>query len=236
MIGIYKITNKINNKCYIGQSRDIEKRWKEHIRHSKDEFTKNKPPIHRAINKYGPQSFTFEILVECSIEDLDELEKYYIKKFNSTDKCIGYNIKEGGNNGCSGLVGENNPNAVLNNDIVKYIRECYKNGIPKNEVYIELKNNFNLNYNTFSSIWQGRSYKYIMPEVFSKENINKHRQNAYKLRTPKHCQKFKKYALEIKQARLRGERRKDVYERYKFITFHSFNDIWYNRTFKYIVP
>ena len=57
MVGIYKITNTKNNKVYIGKSTDIERRWKEHIRHSKDEFTKEKPAIHKAINKYGVNTF-----------------------------------------------------------------------------------------------------------------------------------------------------------------------------------
>ena len=60
---IYKITNKINNKCYIGSSIRVEKRWKEHINASKNP---NNPqynyPLYSAFRKYGIENFTFEIL------------------------------------------------------------------------------------------------------------------------------------------------------------------------------
>jgi group I intron endonuclease len=61
MTGIYKITNKINGKVYIGQSINIERRWKEHI----SDKRKNSL-IHLAIEKYGEKNFNFEIIEECS--------------------------------------------------------------------------------------------------------------------------------------------------------------------------
>ena len=87
MIGIYKIENLINHKCYVGQSIHIEKRWQEHCRPS------TKSVISSAIKKYGKENFSFQILEECSEQELDEKEIFYIKKFN----CIipnGYNIKD----------------------------------------------------------------------------------------------------------------------------------------------
>lgn len=92
MIGIYKITNKQNNHCYIGQSRNIEKRWSNHIYHdkSKDEY-----PLYRAFKKYGLDNFSFEILEECDLAQLNEREQYYIKlyqpEYNQTVG-IDYNI------------------------------------------------------------------------------------------------------------------------------------------------
>lgn len=83
--GIYKITNKINNKSYIGQSVHIEIRWREHIRKGN--------LIHKAIKKYGVNNFTFEILEECKINELNEKEEYYIKKYNTIIP-NGYNIEE----------------------------------------------------------------------------------------------------------------------------------------------
>jgi group I intron endonuclease len=73
MTGIYKITNKINGKFYIGQSVDIERRFMEH-----------KTPhgtitsIKLAMRKYGKENFLFEVIEECSEEDLDEREMYWI--------------------------------------------------------------------------------------------------------------------------------------------------------------
>ena len=76
MIGIYLITNKVNGKKYVGQSIDIEERWKDHIWASK----KSKLLIYRAMRKYGIDNFDFSILEECSIDKLDEREIYWIKK------------------------------------------------------------------------------------------------------------------------------------------------------------
>jgi len=78
MIGIYKITNLKNNHCYVGQSKDICKRWKEHISSSFN--TKRKEyafPLCEAIRKYGVDSFCFETLEICSMEQLTERELYY---------------------------------------------------------------------------------------------------------------------------------------------------------------
>lgn len=96
MIGIYKITNKINNKIYIGQSIHIETRIKEHLwkaTNSKD--VSFNAPIHLAIRKYGKENFEWEVIEECSIQDIDEKEKYYIQQYNSLVP-NGYNISTGG--------------------------------------------------------------------------------------------------------------------------------------------
>lgn len=90
--GIYKITNKINNKSYIGQSKDICVRWKQHIKRSKDCSYTN--AIYLAIRKYGLENFDFSIIEECPFEQLDEKEIYYIDKFDTYEN--GYNMSLGG--------------------------------------------------------------------------------------------------------------------------------------------
>ena len=60
MIGIYKITNKLTNKAYIGQSIDIKRRWKEH----RYNIGSNKNPLYLDFEKYGLDNFSFEILEE----------------------------------------------------------------------------------------------------------------------------------------------------------------------------
>lgn len=87
MIGIYQITNKINNKSYIGQSIHIERRWMEHCRPSANS------QIAQAIKKFGKDNFEFKILEECSIQELDEKEIYYIQKYNTINP-NGYNVAE----------------------------------------------------------------------------------------------------------------------------------------------
>ena len=78
MIGIYKITNKVNGKIYIGQSIHIEKRWQEHCQPSN-----NKSLIAKAIKKYGKENFLFEVVEQCIEEELLKKEEYYIKLYNS---------------------------------------------------------------------------------------------------------------------------------------------------------
>lgn len=87
MIGIYKITNLINGKCYIGQSVHIERRWQEHKQPSATSI------IAQAIKTYGIKNFSFEVLEETTVKDLDEREGYYIQLFNSIIP-NGYNIVE----------------------------------------------------------------------------------------------------------------------------------------------
>lgn len=233
MIGIYKITNIINNKVYIGKSTNIERRWKEHIRHSKDEFTKEKPPIHKAINKYGLESFIFEIVEECEVDFLNEREMFYIKFYNSRNKKKGYNITEGGDGGPV-MFGNSNPRSVIREEDVIYIRECYKKGMYKIDCYNTLNSRMPLNFNTFNSIWFGKSYKNIMPEVFTEENRLIHKKLAFEKRTPKHCNKVKKFVLEIRLLKKQGHKYSEIRDLYNFINVNTFNDIWLNRTFKYI--
>ena len=96
MTGIYKITNKINKKIYIGKEINITTRWNQHYLDSFNDNINDNSIIHKAIRKYGVESFSFEILILCSPKELDELEKYYIKYYNYNNKDIGYNIEEDG--------------------------------------------------------------------------------------------------------------------------------------------
>ena len=120
MIGIYKITNKLNGKVYIGQSINIEKRWRQHI---------NDPGynIHNAIKKYGKENFSFEVLLECSVDMLDVWETDMINLYD----CVapkGYNIVPNGKGIspkcreiCSKRMKENNP--MKNPETAKHVAE-----------------------------------------------------------------------------------------------------------------
>lgn len=94
MIGIYKITNTVNQKCYIGQSVNIERRFSDHK--NRVYYTQYETPLYKAFKKYGVDKFLFEVLEECSKELLDERERYYIALFKSADKKYGYNFTFGG--------------------------------------------------------------------------------------------------------------------------------------------
>lgn len=90
MTGIYKITNKNNGKVYIGQSVDISHRRSCHEYDLKNNRHKN-IYLQRAYN-IEPDAFSFEIICYCNEEDLDELEMFYINKYNSADSHYGYNL------------------------------------------------------------------------------------------------------------------------------------------------
>lgn len=95
MAFIYKITNDVNGKVYIGKTlHNVEKRWKEHISDSKRERTENRP-LYRAMNKYGIEHFRIETIEECVEEIAEEREAFWIKEYDSFGK-NGYNATIGG--------------------------------------------------------------------------------------------------------------------------------------------
>ena len=93
--GIYCIENIITNKKYIGQSVDIDTRWKKHKYELNRDNHKNKY-LQSAWNKYGEDKFKFYILDLCSEEELDEKEIYWIEHYNTVDRELGYNLTSGG--------------------------------------------------------------------------------------------------------------------------------------------
>ena len=95
--GIYKITNKINGKVYIGQSKDIYKRWNEHRKECRKK--KKNIALYCALAKYGCDNFSYDILERCDESELDDLEIKYIKQYRSYigfEDGWGYNMTLGG--------------------------------------------------------------------------------------------------------------------------------------------
>jgi group I intron endonuclease len=92
---VYKITNKVTNKIYIGitnQGSGI--RYRHHWYESR---IGDPCPIHKSMAKYGEENFTLEVIdFADTYDELKEKEKYWIKFYNSMDRSIGYNLTEGG--------------------------------------------------------------------------------------------------------------------------------------------
>ncbi len=76
MIGIYKITNLKTNQTYIGQSVNIERRIAEH----KTPKANGNDRLHKDIQKYGKDNFSYDVLAECSKEDLQKIELKFIRE------------------------------------------------------------------------------------------------------------------------------------------------------------
>lgn len=92
--GIYKITNNVNGKIYIGQSVSIERRWAAHKSNSKNDNSNNK--LYNSMNKYGIDNFSFEIINICPKEKLNERECFWINVYDSI--LAGLNSSTGGHN------------------------------------------------------------------------------------------------------------------------------------------
>ena len=98
---IYKATNNINGKVYIGQTNNFSRRKREHIAEALRNLPKDYSLFHKAIRKYGPDNFSWEIIEEIPNDILDEREKYWIAYYDSyiANKLgKGYNLTPGGDN------------------------------------------------------------------------------------------------------------------------------------------
>ena len=90
--GIYKITNKLNGKVYIGQSVNIEERFKSHkYSYNNSKASGYNTKFYRALWKYGIANFSFEIVEECSRDQLNIREDYWQDFFKAKE--FGYSIK-----------------------------------------------------------------------------------------------------------------------------------------------
>lgn len=93
--GIYCIENTVSSKKYIGQSVNVNNRWRQH----RNELNKNchfNDYLQKSWNKHGESCFRFYVLEYCNEEDLDEREIYYIELYNTLNRDYGYNLKTGG--------------------------------------------------------------------------------------------------------------------------------------------
>jgi group I intron endonuclease len=96
LCGIYKITNIVNGKVIIGQSRNVNSRWGSYL----SLLRRNKYPnqhLQAAWNKYGEQNFKFDIIILCSVENLNSEEVRLIREYKSSNINFGYNLEIGGN-------------------------------------------------------------------------------------------------------------------------------------------
>lgn len=141
---VYKITNLINGKVYIGQTNNIKRRIREHI-----SGKRRNSLIHLAIKKYGWDNFDVQTLYYG--ENYNEEEKKWIEFYNSRNKKLGYNILEGGEDS----VGENNPAAINTEHQVEWAKVL----ISKTRLsYNEISKRIGIKIHNLKAINQGQSW------------------------------------------------------------------------------
>lgn len=238
MTGIYKITNLINNKIYIGQSVNIEKRWKTHQTNAFNEKSKEyNKYLYRAFRKYGIDCFSFEIICECSKEELDDLEHKYIVEYHSNNEQYGYNETSGYDSSQYGVSGETHPKHKLTKEEVYYIRECYNQHQDKDEVYNEFADR--LSKGGFHKIWLGQNWREIHMDVFTEENRQYYlyQRNSHPGSSNGRSKLTEDMVRDIRIRKRNGETSTQVYEDYKHtgITQGSFKNVWCYQNWKNII-
>ena len=221
MIGIYKITNNINGKIYIGQSNNIQRRFSEH----QTKGSISRIPVDIAIQKYGKENFSFEVLEECSVEELNTKETEWITYFNSIEN--GYNCSLGGDQQSTG---SNNGRAILTEDEVKIIRQAYANHLRRKDVYKQFENK--ISFSTFANIWDGTSWSHIMPEVFTEENKKYYMTESTNGENSYYAKFSNEEVIRLRE-RYVTENAKDIYNDYKDrCSYNTLQQILWGRTYK----
>lgn len=211
--GIYKITNLINNKSYIGKSSNIEKRWEYHKKRYNDIREHNKS-LYKAFRKYGLNNFLFEIieLMDNNYEKIgNEREKYWIKYYNSYGS-TGYNETEGGDGGIT-VINPRKTYGKITDEEVIYLRKRYLEcKYPASYIW---ENEFKdkISKRGFQAIWLGENAKNIMPEIFTQENKEKQ-------------MKLSRAYEGVLRRRIKLEDKKKIQER--ILKGEKIKDIWYN--------
>lgn len=151
---VYKITNNINGKIYIGITNNVKKRWSNERSYPSD--PKKRQVIQKAIHKYGAENFTFEILEKgLSIEDAVAKEEYLIKTLDSLVP-NGYNVHAGGEYHPSYQIkeGADNSNACLTEQEAQYVLD--NRDKPLYLLYEEF--NSKISYGAFKKLYHHLTY------------------------------------------------------------------------------
>ena len=228
--GIYSITNTVNNKIYIGQSKNIKARINRH----KSELKHNKHKnlyLQRECNKYGFDFLKFEVLEFCEETELNFKERYYIEKFETNNYKKGLNLTNGGENtkwtkeAREKRCGSGNPMYGKNIskehlEIVRVSNLGTSDKLTVEDVVIiktKLSENYNLqklaeeyqvSYSTIHKIFCCKNWYWVLSEL---------NESLKKLREKNRCEKeleIKKRNEKIIQAFCQGKKRKDICEIY----------------------
>lgn len=221
MIGIYKFQNRINNKIYIGQSIQLEQRYKQHkANYQKVNDSEYSYSFHSALRKYGFENFDYTVLESndsFTKEDLNALEKFYIQYYDSYYS--GYNETLGGNN--------KKPSKLNENQIIE-IKDTLLNS---RKALSEIAREYGVSLSLISQINSGKAwvstgrYSYPIRKKFLYSNQGE--RNSHSLSTD----------VEIIDIRRRyvNESLEEIYEDYKDkYSFSGLKKIVYGVTNKHL--
>lgn len=226
---VYKITNKINNKIYIGITNNYKKRWSNECSYPRD--PKRRQVIQEAIHKYGKNNFTFELLhSNLSLESAAEYENYYANKYNSYVP-NGYNVAKCGeyHPNCKPQYGEKNGMAKLSDEEAQYILD-HRNQ-PMYVLYDEFSSR--ISYKQFKQIYNHKCYKHLSTNV-EKYPYNVEFSNQF---TSNNALEYD----EVVDLRIRynnGEYWRSVYEDYKdkYNDEMAFWNVYVGNRYKLVMP
>lgn len=225
---VYKITNKINNKIYVGITNNIKKRWDNEKSYPSN--PKKRQVIQNAIHKYGADNFVFEILYRnISIEEAVERECQLIKELNSLIP-NGYNVHPGGqyHPNYSPQYGADNANAKLSIEEAQYILD--NRDKPMSLLYEEFSDK--LTYEAFRKIYHHQTYTNLTTTT-----------SEYPHNREFTCQ-FTSGPLEyddvvdLRERYARGEYWRDAFEDYKwaYADDWTFWNVYYGNRYKLVMP
>ena len=178
---IYKITNTINGKSYIGQTiQNVKERFYQHCATKCSKAVSNMA-IHRAIKKYGKSNFTVEVIEEIDFANLNDRERYWIKYYNSYNN--GYNSTKGGQDGCKSfkdldvesIIKEYNTGKSLRTlgTIFKVDKQTIKDLLVRNNINLRTTRTYKLSQKDREDIIKDLSLGLSRKEIISKWHISK---------------------------------------------------------------
>ncbi len=136
ILEVYKITNKINSKVYVGITvQGYKTRW---FKHCSDAIHDSTFPLHNAIRKYGIDNFQIEVIEVCNtIEELKNREKYWISTLQSRNTQNGYNLTDGGDGTFGRIFSEETKKklsiAAKNRKATDFTKEILRKASPNNK-------------------------------------------------------------------------------------------------------
>ena len=178
---IYKITNKINGKSYIGQTiQNVKERFYQHCATKCSKVVSNMA-IHRAIKKYGKSNFTVEVIEEIDSTNLNDRERYWIKYYNSYNN--GYNSTKGGQDGCKpfkdldveSIIKEYNTGKSLRTlgTIFKVDKQTIKDLLIRHNVELRTTRTYKLSQKDRDKVLEDFASGLSRKEIITKWNISK---------------------------------------------------------------